>query len=57
MTAPEFGRIYEFVYKTVCNNRPGYAPDQVAVIDAAVRLYMYERDKYDERLREEKEIG
>lgn len=53
MTAPEFGRTYEFVYKTAQRMREGHSPDQAAVMDAAVRLYIYEREKYEKRLKEE----
>ena len=52
MTAPEFGRTYEFVYNTAENMHKGHTPDQAAVMDAAVRLYLYERDKYEEKLKE-----
>lgn len=57
MTAPEFTTIYEFLYKTVQNTHKGCMVDQASVMDGAVRLYIYERDKFEKRLEKEKRNG
>lgn len=49
MSAPEFTKIYEFLYKTVQNTHKGCMVDQASLMDAAIRLYIYERDKFEDR--------
>ncbi len=55
MTAPEFGGIYEYLWKQAQRVHPEYAVDQVSLMDAAVRLYIYERSVFEKRLKEEEQ--
>lgn len=43
MTKPDFGRTYDYVYDVAAKRS---VPDCAAIMDAAVRIYLDEKDRY-----------
>lgn len=43
MTRPDFGRTYDYIYKVASQHS---VPDCRAVMDAAVRIYLDEKERY-----------
>lgn len=43
MTKPDFGRTYDYLYEVAAKHS---VPDCAAIMDAAVRIYLDEKDRY-----------
>ena len=43
MTKPDFGRTYDYIYDVAAKHS---VPDCAAIMDAAVRIYLDEKDRY-----------